>query len=379
MNCDCFRLESRGGVSWQGSLPNGSGPLGKEIVLREREMIHSNDMKQTQDPEEGHAEHYKWIRLAQDVLAIEIEGLRQVSRDLGPEFVQALTLLAGCSGRVVVTGVGKSGLVGRKIAATLSSTGTAAYFLHPVEGAHGDLGLIKAGDVVLALSNSGETDELNAILPVLVSLGAQVIGLTGALQSTMAGLCDVVISIRVPREACTLGLAPTASTTAALAVGDALAVGLIEWKSFSPEDFQRFHPGGDLGRQLRMGVKAIMHTRDLPVIQSGVSLEAALAVLDQGGLGTVVVLDDQQRLLGIITDGDVRRLVCRGRLALQEAVDRFMTRDPKCAEPDEQGALVLERMEHAAITVLPVVNRERVLQGLVHLHDLLGKGKLRFV
>ncbi len=342
-------------------------------------MIQSNDVKQTQDPEEGYAEHYRWIHLAREVLAIEIEGLRQVSRNLGREFVEALTLLAGCSGRVVVTGVGKSGLVGRKIAATLSSTGTAAYFLHPVEGAHGDLGLIKAGDVVLALSNSGETDELNAILPVLVSLGVQVIGLTGALHSPMAKMCDVVISTRVSKEACTLGLAPTASTTAALAVGDALAVGLIEWKSFSSEDFQRFHPGGDLGRQLRTAVKAIMHTRDLPVIQSGVSLEAALAVLDRGGLGTVVVLDDQQRLQGILTDGDVRRLVCHKLLSLREPVDDFMTREPKYAESEEKGSEILERMEQAEITVLPVVDGERILQGLVHLHDLLGKGKIRFV
>ena len=233
--------------------------------------------------------------------------------------------------------------------------------------------------MVLALSNSGETDELNAILPVLLSLGARIIGLTGDLHSSMAGMCDVCISTRVPKEACTLGLAPTASTTAALAVGDALAVALIEWKSFSSEDFQRFHPGGDLGRQLRMRVQTLMHTRNLPVVHSGVSLESALSVLDQGGLGTVAVLDDKGRLQGILTDGDVRRLVCQRRLSLPDPVDEVMTREPKFAGCEEKGALVLERMEQAAITVLPVLDRDGVLQGLIHLHDLLGKGSISFL
>ena len=323
-------------------------------------------------------EQYKWIKLAREVLETEIQGIRQVRDDLGEEFVLALELLAGCSGRVVVSGVGKSGLVGRKIAATFSSTGTPSYFLHPVEGAHGDLGMIKAGDVVIGISNSGETDELNAILPTLISLGAKVIGLTGNLQSTLAGICHVCISTGVPKEACTLGLAPTASTTATLALGDALAVALIEWKSFGRDDFQRFHPGGDLGRQLRMIVSRIMHVQGLPVVRSGVTLEEALSVLDKGGLGTVVVVGDEDRLLGILTDGDVRRLVCRGTFSRQEPVDVYMTRNPRYAGIDEKGALVLERMEKAAIMVLPVVDKDRVLQGVVHLHDLLGKGRVRF-
>lgn len=323
-------------------------------------------------------QYRKWIKLAREVLETEIQGIRQVQADMGEEFVQALELLAGCSGRVVVSGVGKSGLVGRKIAATLSSTGTPSYFLHPVEGAHGDLGMIKSGDVVIAISNSGETDELNAILPTLISLGAKVIGLTGNPQSTMAGICHVCLSTGVPKEACTLGLAPTASTTATLAMGDALAVALIEWKSFGPDDFQRYHPGGDLGRQLRLIVSKIMHVQGLPVVRSGTTLEQALTVLDQGGLGTVVVLSDQDRLLGILTDGDVRRLVCRKGFFPDQPVDVYMTRNPRYADVNEKGALVLERMEKAAITVLPVLDQDRVLLGVVHLHDLLGKGRVRF-
>lgn len=323
-------------------------------------------------------EKYRWIKLARQVLETEIQGIRQVQADLGDEFVRALELLAGCSGRVVVSGVGKSGLVGRKIAATFSSTGTPSYFLHPVEGAHGDLGMIKAGDVVIGISNSGETDELNAILPTLISLGAKVIGLTGNPQSTLAAICHICISTRVPKEACTLGLAPTASTTATLAMGDALAVALIEWKSFGRDDFQRFHPGGDLGRQLRMIVSRIMHVQGLPVVRSGATLEQALTVLDQGGLGTVVVVSNEDRLLGILTDGDVRRLVCRGSFSRKEPVDVYMTRNPHYAGLDEKGALVLERMEKSAILVLPVVDKDRVLQGVVHLHDLLGKGRVRF-
>lgn len=330
-----------------------------------------NDERSTEDKD--------WLQLAKDVLDVEIEGLRQVRDNLGPDYVRALKLLAGCTGRVVVTGVGKSGLVGRKIAATLSSTGTAAYFLHPVEGAHGDLGMIRQGDVVLAISNSGETDELNAILPTLISLGAEVISLTGNLSSTMACQSHVSLSTCVPREACTLGLAPTSSTTATLALGDALAVGLIEWKSFGREDFKRFHPGGDLGRQLNLDIERIMQTEMLPVIASGTCLAEALTILDRGGLGTVIVVDRDNRLLGIMTDGDLRRLLCRKPdYSLDRAIDDYMTPEPKYASLGQRGATILDLMERSAIMVLPVVDQDRVLRGVVHLHDLLGKGRFRF-
>jgi arabinose-5-phosphate isomerase len=334
-------------------------------------MTGMNDERSTEDKD--------WLQLAKDVLDVEIEGLRQVRDNLGPDYVRALKLLAGCTGRVVVTGVGKSGLVGRKIAATLSSTGTAAYFLHPVEGAHGDLGMIRQGDVVLAISNSGETDELNAILPTLISLGAEVISLTGNLSSTMARQSHVSLSTCVPREACTLGLAPTSSTTATLALGDALAVGLIEWKSFGREDFKRFHPGGDLGRQLNLDIERIMQTEMLPVIASGTCLAEALTILDRGGLGTVIVVDRDNRLLGIMTDGDLRRLLCRKPdYSLDRAIDEYMTPEPKYASLGQRGATILDLMERSAIMVLPVVDQDRVLRGVVHLHDLLGKGRFRF-
>ena len=319
-----------------------------------------------------------WLALAREVLEVEIQGLQQVQANLGREFVQALHLLAGCTGRVVVTGLGKSGLVGRKIAATLSSTGTPASFLHPVEGAHGDLGMIRPGDVVLAISNSGETDELNAIIPALLNLGAKIIGLTGNIFSSMSQLCHINLCTKVPKEACTLGLAPTASTTATLALGDALAVALIEWKAFGRDDFRRYHPGGDLGRQLTLPISSLMHVENIPVVSTETPLGQALQVLDQGGLGTVVVLDDERHLKGILTDGDVRRMVCRGGYELSQAIMACMTTNPRYATLNQRGGQILDMMERRAITVLPVVDEDMVLQGVVHMHDLLGKGQLTF-
>ncbi|GAB1408991.1 KpsF/GutQ family sugar-phosphate isomerase [Desulfovibrionales bacterium] len=318
-----------------------------------------------------------WLSLARQVLTVEMQGLEAVRDRLGPEFVQALTMLAGCQGRVVVSGLGKSGLVGRKIAATLSSTGTAAFFLHPVEGAHGDLGMIRAEDLILAISNSGETDELNAILPSLRSLAGGVIGLTGNPAASMSALCDVVINCAVPAEACPLGVAPTASTTAALAMGDALAVCLIEWKSFALEDFRRFHPGGALGQRLSLRVASLMRTTQLPVVALGTSVGQALAVLNTGKLGCVCILD-QDRLAGILTDGDVRRLVCAGRLNMQEPVEAVMNGEPLSVRPQHQAAQVLDVMECRAITVLPVVDEAMALLGMVHMHDVLGQGRVRF-
>ena len=319
-----------------------------------------------------------WLDLARQVLNTEIQGLEHVRDNLGPEFEQALRVLAGCQGRVVVTGLGKSGLVGRKIAATLSSTGTPATFLHPVEGAHGDLGMIRPGDVVLAISYSGETDELNAIIPALLRLGAQVIGLTASLGSSLGRLCHVALCSRVPKEACTLGLAPTASTTATLALGDALAVALIEWKAFGRDDFRRNHPGGDLGRRLSLDIGSLMHTQDIPAVDMDTSLGRALEVLDRGGLGSVVVLDQKRRLQGILTDGDVRRILCRTAYDPHDPITKHMTRNPKYVTLGQRGGQVLDMMEKGAIMVLPVVDENMHLCGVVHMHDLLGKGRLSF-
>lgn len=319
-----------------------------------------------------------WLSRAREVLDIEIQGLAAVRGKLDRSFVRALELLARCNGRVVVTGLGKSGLVGRKIAATLSSTGTPSFFLHPVEGAHGDLGMIRKEDVILAISNSGETDELNNILPSLKILADSVIALTGGMNSTMAALADVVIDTGVPVEACPMGVAPTASTTATLALGDALAVCLIDWKAFALEDFRRFHPGGALGQRLAQKVEALMRTSGLPVVPSGASLGQALDSLNLGRLGCVCVLDREERLAGILTDGDVRRLVCSGRMDVDAVVDSVMKIHPMQVTPGQSAAEVLDLMESKAITVLPVVDTDGTLQGMVHMHDVLGHGRVKF-
>lgn len=319
-----------------------------------------------------------WLALAREVLDIEIHGLNAVRDQLGQGFVDAVRTLATCQGRVVVTGIGKSGLVGRKIAATLSSTGTPAFFLHPVEGAHGDLGMIRPEDVVLAISNSGETDELNAVLPAMRSLGVRIVAMTKNGQSALARQSDLVVTVQVPREACPLGLAPTSSTTAALAVGDALAVCLIHWKRIEARDFQRCHPGGALGQRLSLCIRDVMQRDNIPMAIENSPTAKALEVLNKGGLGTVALVDAGGVLTGILTDGDVRRLVCSGQLDGDAPVSRVMTRRPRSVFPGQAAALALDLMESAAITVLPVVDEKNTLLGLVHLHDLLGKGRVKF-
>ena len=323
------------------------------------------------------------IDLAQQVLSIEMEGIASVRARLAhhaPDapLLRALHMLAACTGRVVVTGIGKSGLVGRKLAATFSSTGTPAFFLHPVEGAHGDLGSLRDTDVVLAISNSGETAELNAILPAMKSLGAGIIALTGRLESTLARLADVTLDSGVPREACPHGLAPTASTTAVLALGDALAVCLMELKSFTEKDFLRYHPGGSLGQRLRLNVSEVMRTEGLPLLPESSTQAEALRHLDQGKMGAVLLLDPDDRISGILTDGDVRRAVCNERLNPQGPVSDIMTRSPRCGSRQDTVAVLLDLMESRAITVLPIVDDDRRLLGMVHMHDLLGQGSVAF-
>lgn len=319
-----------------------------------------------------------WLTLAREVLDIEIEGLEAARGQLDGGFEDALELLAACTGRVVVTGIGKSGLVGRKIAATLSSTGTPAFFLHPVEGAHGDLGMIRTGDVVLALSNSGETDELNTLLPALKSLGARIVGLTSSAHSTLARLSEAVLLVRVPREACPMGLAPTASTTAALAVGDALAVCLMRLKDFGTRDFKRVHPGGALGARLSQRIETLMHTANLPLAAQSAPLSEALAALNAGGFGLAALTAADGTLAGVLTDGDVRRMLCKSGFDPARPVAEVMTKNPLSVAANASAAQVLDLMEARQITVLPVLNGDGSLAGLVHVHDLLGKGRVRF-
>lgn len=321
---------------------------------------------------------YDWIERGKAVLDIEMEALQSVKERIGPSFAEAVDLLAGCTGRVAVTGIGKSGLVGRKIAATLSSTGTAAYFLHPVEGAHGDLGSVREGDVIIAISYSGKTDELNAILPALRSLGAKVVAMTSGLSSPLAALADTVLDLTVPREACPMNLAPTSSTTATLALGDALAVCLMDIKAFTSTDFRRYHPGGALGQRLSLNVGDLMHSGNIPVAPASVRLADALAVQDGGGFGAVLLTDAEGRLAGILTDGDVRRALHQGALDPQRPAGEYMTANPRCAVAGMSAAELMDIMEEKAITVMPVLGADGAVAGIVHMHDLLGKGQVRF-
>ena len=319
-----------------------------------------------------------WVEHARHVIDIEIEGLVSVRDRLGQHFSEAVQLLAACRGRVVICGIGKSGLVGRKIAATLSSTGTPAFFLHPVEGAHGDLGSIMPRDVVIAISHSGKTDELNAVLPVMRSLGARIIAITAGLHSPLADLVDVVIDATIPREACPMNLVPTSSTTATLALGDALAVCLMESKAFTSGDFKRFHPGGALGQRLCLKTADLMHIENLPLVKEGQTFEEAVKILHEFGQGAALVIREDGKLSGILTDGDIRRATMQGRVDLHALVTQMMTRNPVHASPDMSAAELMDIMEQKAITVLPVLDGEGNVMGLVHIHDLLGKGQVRF-
>jgi len=321
---------------------------------------------------------HDWITRGKAVLDLEREGLAFVRDRLGASFAEAVARMATCRGRIVITGIGKSGLIGRKIAATLSSTGTPAYFLHPVEGAHGDLGTVTDGDVVLAISYSGKTEEVNAILPALRAIGADVIAITSGLDSPLARLADLVIDAAVPREACGLNLVPTSSTTATLAIGDALAVCLMEAKSFTSHDFKRNHPGGDLGRRLSLAVSDLMHTHDIPTAADSAPLGVALSALDRGNFGAVILIGAGNKLSGILTDGDVRRILCRGLADPDKPVALVMTKNPLHARPSMSAAELMDIMEQKAVTVLPVVDDTMVVKGIVHLHDILGKGEVRF-
>ena len=317
---------------------------------------------------------------AKKVLAVEMEGLAAVHDRLGPEFDEAVELILACPTRLVITGIGKSGLVGHKIAATLNSTGTPALFLHPVEAMHGDLGLMADSDVVLALSYSGETFELNQMLHSVRQRQVPVIAICGRPDSSLARLARVTLNCAVPREACPLGLAPTASTTAMLALGDALAVVLLERKHFQAADFRRNHPGGNLGARLKVAIREVMMAADkAPKVGEGATLASALAELNAKSLGAVFVLGAGERLVGIVTDGDIRRALSSGRDFAALTLAEVMTLSPLSITDDLLAVDALSLMQGREVTVLPVLDREGRFQGMVHLHDLLGKGEFRFL
>lgn len=320
------------------------------------------------------------ISEAKRVLAVEAEGLRAVHDRLGQEFEEAIELILACPSRLVVTGIGKSGLVGQKIAATLNSTGTPAFFLHPVEAMHGDLGLVAATDTVLALSYSGETAELNQLLYSLQPRKVPIIAICGRPDSTLAHLAQIMLNCAVPREACPLGLAPTASTTAMLALGDALAVVLLERKQFQAEDFRRNHPGGSLGARLKVAIREVMLTgAEVPQVDVSTSLAAALAELNAKNLGAVFVVGPQATLAGIVTDGDIRRALSSGKSFAALSLEEIMTANPLAIAGDLLAADALSLMQQHEITVLAVVDKNNHLLGIVHLHNLLGKGEFRFL
>ena len=312
------------------------------------------------------------LSLGRDVLATEAAAISALSARLGAPFLSAARALFECRGRVVVIGIGKSGHVARKIAATLASTGTPAFFVHAAEASHGDLGMITAEDVVLLLSNSGETDELVSLVPHLKRQGARLIALTGNERSSLAHAADVHLDASVDTEACPLGLAPTASTTAALALGDALALTLLDARGFSVEDFARAHPGGSLGRRLLTHVRDVMRSgAEVPAVALDATLAEAVVEMSGKGMGMTAVIDAETRVEGIFTDGDLRRCLARVRDLGAERVADLMTREPRTIGPDRLAVDCVELMETSPkVTQLLVVDGERRLVGALHLHDL---------
>jgi len=315
------------------------------------------------------------LETARKVLQTELEALQGLLKRLagaeGKAFEQAVERVFACTGRVIVTGMGKSGIIGQKIAATFASTGTPAFFLHPAEAAHGDIGMLVKGDVLLAMSYGGETEEINQLLPTCKRLGIGVIALTGNKKSTLAQAADVVLDISVEREACSLNLAPTASTAAMMALGDALAIALLERRGFKEEDFARLHPGGRLGKQLQR-VEVLMHTGDdLPRVSPSTPMPDVIYEMSRKGLGLAAVVEDSRKLVGVITDGDLRRLMQKRKdEALHLTAGEAMSRAPVTLPKTELAATALRLMEERKITSILVVDDQHRLEGVLHLHDL---------
>lgn len=313
--------------------------------------------------------------LAKDVLDIEAKAILRLKNNIGDDFDKAVDILYNCKGRVIVTGMGKSGLIGKKIAATMSSTGTPAYFLHPAESTHGDSGVITRNDVIIAISNSGETQELLNLLPLIKRFGCEMIGMTGNLNSTLAKTSEVTLDISVEREACPLGKAPTASTTATLAMGDALAVCLMEKKGFTKEDFLMYHPSGKLGKGLTYKVRDLMITGDkMPVVSDDESFTDVINTISEYKLGMAMVVDSDKKLSGVLTDGDIRRTVIKYHDISNLKIKDVMTSNPKRITSDAYAASALNLMEKFSITALAVVDENNIPVGVIHVHDLLRAG-----
>jgi len=314
--------------------------------------------------------------LAKAVIQTELDEISQLLNRLDDNFTQACQLMFDCEGRIVVIGMGKSGHIGSKIAATLASTGSPAFFVHPGEASHGDLGMITKNDVVLAISNSGETDEIITIVPLIKRLGVPLISLTGNAKSYIATQANVNIDVSVRKEACPLGLAPTSSTTVALVMGDALAIALLDSRGFTADDFALSHPGGRLGKRLLLHVKDIMHSgADIPIVQSNVLLSQALIVMTEKKLGMTTIVDNDNMLIGIFTDGDLRRILESNEINLNKtAIDEVMIKNCQVINEDQLAAEALQIMDSKSINALPVVNNSNEVIGAINMHDLLRAG-----
>ncbi|MEI8009880.1 MAG: KpsF/GutQ family sugar-phosphate isomerase [Candidatus Nitrotoga sp.] len=312
------------------------------------------------------------LDLAREVLKIEAAAVLALTHSVDASFMHALNIILSCKGRVIVSGMGKSGHIARKIAATFSSTGTPAYFVHPAEASHGDLGMIAAQDVFVALSYSGESQELLTIVPIIKRQGARLISLTGNARSSLAEVADAHLNIAVEREACPLGLAPTASTTAALALGDALAVALLDANGFGEDDFARSHPGGSLGRRLLTHVRDIMHTgSEIPAVNKNATLAEAVLEISRKGLGMTAIVDDAERVMGIYTDGDLRRTFEKRIDFTVTAISAVMSRSPRSIMPSALAAEAVQIMEQHNISQMLVVDADNKLVGALNMHDLL--------
>jgi arabinose-5-phosphate isomerase len=317
------------------------------------------------------------IDLARETLAIEGDAILNLQKNLNgsdaDKFTHAIEILLGCTGRIVVSGIGKSGHIGHKIAATFASTGSPAFFVHPAEASHGDLGMVTQHDVFVAFSNSGETSELTAIVPIIKRTGAKLIALTGNPQSSLAQLADAHINVSVEKEACPLNLAPTASTTAALAMGDALAVALLDARGFKPEDFARSHPGGSLGRKLLTHVRDVMRSgKEAPSTNIDSSVTDALLEITAKRMGMTVIIDDEKKVRGIFTDGDLRRLIEKNNQFQNTSLIDAMTPNPRTISPELLAAEAVEMMERYKINQLVVVDEAGCLLGALNLHDLFA-------
>ncbi|MBW5802723.1 KpsF/GutQ family sugar-phosphate isomerase [Coxiella endosymbiont of Ornithodoros amblus] len=313
--------------------------------------------------------------LGKAVIATELRAIQSLHARIDEKFIMACNTLFNCKGRVVVLGVGKSGHIAKKIAATLASTGTPSFYVHPSEASHGDMGMVTPQDVALAISYSGETQEIINLLPTLKRLGVALIALSGKMQSTLARIADTVIDVSVEQEACPLGLAPTSSTTAMLVMGDALAIALLEARGFTADDFARVHPGGSLGRRLLLHIADLMHPKDkMPIVKPGCLLDEALVEITKKSLGMTTVVSDSGQLLGVFTDGDLRRTLDKGYDIHRTPIEKVMTKNSITVPPKLLAAEALKMMQQNKITSLVVVDTDASPVGVIHMHDLLRAG-----